>query len=118
MASGLAVTEEASAHAAIADLAPTPAPTPTPTAAPAAIVSDVVEADPVFYQDSSYGDDEDNSVINFGSVTPSIYRYRQENGGTYHAYSDGTYLLPNDDKEQERLDLVYHAFTLMYSLRR
>lgn len=30
----------------------------------------------------------------------------------YHAYREGAYFLPNDDKEQERLDLVHHVFRI------
>jgi len=34
--------------------------------------------------DSTLGD-ESGSELNYGSVTSSIYNYRQENGRTYHA---------------------------------
>ena len=33
-------------------------------------------------------------------------KYREENGRRYHGYKDGAYLLPNDETEQNRLDLV------------
>jgi len=33
-------------------------------------------------------------------------KYREENGRRYHGYKDGSYLLPNDETEQNRLDLV------------
>jgi Methyltransferase domain len=39
--------------------------------------------------------------------------YRYENGRRYHAYRDGSYLLPNDEAEQDRLDLHHHIFRLM-----
>ncbi|CAH0054229.1 unnamed protein product [Clonostachys solani] len=42
------------------------------------------------------------------SINSSILRYREENGRTYHAYKDGKYVLPNDQSEQERLDLQHH----------
>lgn len=38
--------------------------------------------------------------------------YRYENGRRYHAYRDGKYLLPNDETEQDRLDLNHHIFRL------
>lgn len=47
------------------------------------------------------------------SVTSSIMSYRYENGRRYHAYRDGKYLLPNDEAEQDRLDLHHHIFRLM-----
>lgn len=33
-----------------------------------------------------------------------------ENGRTYHAYCDGFYLYPNDELEQDRLDLQHIMF--------
>ncbi|KAH6971086.1 S-adenosyl-L-methionine-dependent methyltransferase [Ilyonectria robusta] len=48
------------------------------------------------------------------SLKSSILRYRQENGRTYHAYKDGAYVLPNDEVENERLDLQHHLFLLTF----
>ena len=39
--------------------------------------------------------------------------YRYENGRRYHAYREGEYPLPNDDPEQDRLDLLHHIFRLV-----
>ena len=39
--------------------------------------------------------------------------YKYENGRRYHAYREGKYLLPNDEAEQDRLDLHHHVFRLM-----
>ncbi|KAJ9640970.1 hypothetical protein H2201_002206 [Coniosporium apollinis] len=47
------------------------------------------------------------------SVTSSIFNYTFENGHRYHAYRAGQYLLPNDESEQDRLDLQHHIFTLV-----
>jgi SAM-dependent methyltransferase len=33
-----------------------------------------------------------------------------ENGRRYHAYRQGKYILPNDEREQDRLDLVHSLF--------
>ncbi|KAI0601318.1 hypothetical protein F4775DRAFT_442161 [Biscogniauxia sp. FL1348] len=38
------------------------------------------------------------------SITSSVSAYREENGRTYHAYSDGSWHYPNDSWELERLD--------------
>lgn len=46
------------------------------------------------------------------SLSSSIYNYVYENGRTYHAYRSGSYVLPNDEREQERLDLLHHVFRL------
>ncbi|KAK1992083.1 methyltransferase domain-containing protein [Colletotrichum falcatum] len=46
------------------------------------------------------------------SQHPSILDYRRENGRSYHRLSDGKYALPNDELEQERLDIVNHLWML------
>ncbi|RDW79374.1 S-adenosyl-L-methionine-dependent methyltransferase-20 [Coleophoma cylindrospora] len=46
------------------------------------------------------------------SITSSILRYREENGRTYHGFKDGQYAFPNDEPENDRLDLQHHVFML------
>lgn len=46
------------------------------------------------------------------SISSSITRYRWENGRRYHAYKEGEYVLPNDEAEQDRLDLQHHIYRL------
>ncbi|GAB1321060.1 Secondary metabolism regulator LAE1 [Madurella fahalii] len=48
-----------------------------------------------------------------GSITSSITDYVYENGRRYHAYRSGQYVLPNDEAEQERLDLQHHIWRLL-----
>ncbi|KAJ0384001.1 hypothetical protein COL922a_009297 [Colletotrichum nupharicola] len=48
--------------------------------------------------------------LSTSSVTSSVLEYRQENGRTYHGYKEGKYMLPNDDREVERLDLQHNLF--------
>lgn len=62
-------------------------------------------------QDSAYGSDAGSTRT--GSVTSSIFQYQYENGRRYHAYREGQYVLPNDDAEQERLDLQHHIWRLL-----
>ncbi|TQN65800.1 Secondary metabolism regulator LAE1 [Colletotrichum shisoi] len=71
-----------------------------------------LEADPDVASDtaSNYGYASD--VSDTASATSSIFHYQYENGRRYHAYRAGQYLLPNDDKEQERLDMTHHVFLL------
>ncbi|KAL1965835.1 hypothetical protein VTN77DRAFT_5156 [Rasamsonia byssochlamydoides] len=45
------------------------------------------------------------------SLTSSVLDYRHENGRRYHAYRDGSYLLPNDEREADHLDMG-HELTL------
>ncbi|KAI1364026.1 S-adenosyl-L-methionine-dependent methyltransferase [Xylaria arbuscula] len=41
------------------------------------------------------------------SVTSSIYNFENAHGRTYHRYKAGKYWMPNDEREQERLDLQH-----------
>ncbi|KAB5542408.1 S-adenosyl-L-methionine-dependent methyltransferase [Coniochaeta sp. 2T2.1] len=49
------------------------------------------------------------------SVRSSVYEFVEENGRTYHRYKEGQYFLPNDESEQERLDLQHHLFLLTFN---
>jgi SAM-dependent methyltransferase len=46
------------------------------------------------------------------SLASSILNYEYSNGRRYHGYRSGAYLLPNDETEQDRLDLLHHIFLL------
>ncbi|KAK2738966.1 methyltransferase domain-containing protein [Colletotrichum kahawae] len=61
--------------------------------------------------DSAYGSDAGSGYTS--SITSSIFHYQYENGRRYHAYREGQYVLPNDDQEQERLDLQHHIWRLL-----
>jgi SAM-dependent methyltransferase len=59
--------------------------------------------------DSSLGDvDIAPSSV---SVSSSVYRFVEQFGRTYHRYKEGAYVMPNDEQEQNRLDLQ-HAIML------
>src|SRR5947209_1091117 len=47
------------------------------------------------------------------SITSSILNYQYENGRRYHAFRGGHYYLPNDEREQDRLDFEHHVFCLV-----
>jgi SAM-dependent methyltransferase len=47
------------------------------------------------------------------SLTSSIMNHTYENGRRYHVYDAGEYIFPNDEKEQDRLDLMHHIFKLI-----
>ncbi len=36
-----------------------------------------------------------------------------QNGRRYHAFREGAYLVPNDDDEQDRMDLGHHLYRLL-----
>ncbi|KAF4986725.1 hypothetical protein FGRMN_10702 [Fusarium graminum] len=58
-------------------------------------------------QDSGHEEDIQSSLH---SISSTILQYRHENGRTYHGYKDGKYNVPNDDRENERLDLQHALF--------
>ncbi|EFW18774.1 hypothetical protein D8B26_005584 [Coccidioides posadasii str. Silveira] len=62
-------------------------------------------------------DTSDDDIESFDSdtstsIASSVFNYKYENGRRYHAYRAGEYLLPNDEKEQDRLDLLHHIFRM------
>jgi len=88
---------------------PTPEPITTETATAAADQT-TVEVDPEHLggdNDSSLGDfsDELNSFTT--SLSPSVTNYPLENGRRYHAFRPGVYVMPNDEAELDRLDMMH-----------
>ncbi|KAF5021877.1 hypothetical protein F66182_6068 [Fusarium sp. NRRL 66182] len=78
-----------------------------------------VDAAPVLHPDEESIDDNDSSLgddsaSSTQSISSSILDYRHEHGRTYHRYKDGRYHLPNDEAENERLDLQHHLFLLTF----
>ncbi|CAG7565211.1 unnamed protein product [Fusarium equiseti] len=76
-----------------------------------------VDAGPVLHPDEEVLDDNDSScgsdvASSTQSISSSILSYRHENGRTYHRFKEGKYHLPNDEIENERLDLQHHLFLL------
>ncbi|KAK5081461.1 hypothetical protein LTR70_010536 [Exophiala xenobiotica] len=60
--------------------------------------------------DSALGSETASSTT---SLSSSVLNYQYENGRRYHAFRSGTYVLPNDDQEQDRLDLTHHVLSLL-----
>ncbi|KAG6996631.1 hypothetical protein FOFC_08875 [Fusarium oxysporum] len=74
---------------------------------------------PIVAPDEDVQDDRDSSIgydatSSTASLSSSILDFRHENGRTYHAYKDGKYHLPNDERENDRLDLQYNLFLLTF----
>ncbi|KAK4132171.1 S-adenosyl-L-methionine-dependent methyltransferase [Trichocladium antarcticum] len=55
------------------------------------------------------GEESDTTSLDSG-----IFRFREENGRTYHAYKEGRYYMPNDKQERDRLDLSHEIFLKMF----
>jgi trans-aconitate methyltransferase len=56
---------------------------------------------------------EDASSLQSTSLASSVLNYTYENGRRYHAYDAGSYPLPNDEREQARMDLLHHIWLTM-----
>jgi len=69
----------------------------------------VVDDEPESELASIFGDSTSTSA----SLTSSILKYHYENGRRYHAYQQGRYLMPNDEKEQEHMDILGNMFNLV-----
>ena len=77
-------------------------------------LTDTIEPEADTYDtDSALGEDE-LATSSTTSISSSILKFREENGRTYHAYKEGKYLFPNDDGENDRLDLQHHLFSLTF----
>ncbi|KAL1993674.1 hypothetical protein VTN49DRAFT_2343 [Thermomyces lanuginosus] len=63
-----------------------------------------------YENDSTYWDELSSYSA---SLTSSVLNYRHENGRRYHKYRDGSYLLPNDEPENDRLDMVHEMCLVM-----
>ena len=60
--------------------------------------------------DSTYGD---SILTETTSLHGSVLNYQYENGRLYHSYNAGKYFAPNDEREQERLDLLHHVISMI-----
>ncbi|KAL4915705.1 S-adenosyl-L-methionine-dependent methyltransferase [Aspergillus aurantiobrunneus] len=65
--------------------------------------------------DSAFGDT--NSTAYTESIRSSLLQSVRENGRGYHKYSSGQYFIPEDEQEQERLDMQ-HEICLMTTNRK
>ena len=60
--------------------------------------------------DSTLGSEPPSTTA---SLSSSILNYQYENGRRYHAYKAGKYPIPNDEREQDRLDFTHHIFSML-----
>ncbi|PSN69549.1 S-adenosyl-L-methionine-dependent methyltransferase [Corynespora cassiicola Philippines] len=62
-------------------------------------------------EDSTYDEDEVRSYTT--SISSSVEDYKWEHGRRYHSYREGAYNFPNDESEQDRLDLNHHLCLML-----
>ncbi|KAM5384601.1 hypothetical protein ACJZ2D_001346 [Fusarium nematophilum] len=61
--------------------------------------------------DSSYS--LSTRVTDTESLRSSILNYKWENGRRYHAYQEGSYWAPNDDRQQDAEDLMHEMYRII-----
>lgn len=100
-----------------AEQSPTQEQSPTseiPTQLQSVLAANPVQVDDALdnTNDSTYNESlgEGSQVT---SLKSSIVNYKYENGRRYHAFREGSYLMPNDEDEQDRMDLVHHICRLV-----
>ncbi|KAH7058598.1 S-adenosyl-L-methionine-dependent methyltransferase [Macrophomina phaseolina] len=77
----------------------------------AAPVQATIEVDETLEdRDSAYGDDLRSYTT---SIASSVEAYPWIHGRRFHAYKEGKYQFPNDDREQDRLDMVHALHSLI-----
>ncbi len=67
----------------------------------------LIEVDSSSDVDSTLGEDQSTYTT---SLRSSLLQSVSENGRGYHKYREGQYMLPEDEREQERLDMQHEMF--------
>ncbi|KAL7275609.1 hypothetical protein RUND412_001442 [Rhizina undulata] len=66
----------------------------------------IILADSDPEEDSDYGSGFESDTT---SLISSAKNHVYENGRRYHGYKEGKYHIPNDESEQDRLDILHHV---------
>ncbi|KAJ5555405.1 hypothetical protein N7535_007840 [Penicillium sp. DV-2018c] len=78
---------------------------------------DASSAESTFNDTDSVFDESDNTSSYTASLLSDVKSYTYENGRRYHSYREGLYVLPNDEPEQDRQDLLHHVRNLVLNGR-
>ncbi|OHE99289.1 UMTA protein [Colletotrichum orchidophilum] len=82
-----------------------------------------IEADPALDAGPDREDDADSAIdaasvaSSTTSLTESIFNYRKLHGRTYQASQTTEYWAPNDDQQNEGLDIIHNALLIMFEDR-
>ncbi|KAF6834190.1 hypothetical protein CMUS01_06263 [Colletotrichum musicola] len=107
----------------MADTSTTPNPPANATAQDPGNAADADTADnnPTVLVAEELSDDESVRGESLASSTTSVASwvrdFRIENGRTYHKFKDGKYYMPNDERENERLDVQHNMWLLTFDNR-
>ncbi|KAI5801256.1 S-adenosyl-L-methionine-dependent methyltransferase [Geopyxis carbonaria] len=72
-----------------------------------------IEADSDFEEVRSQYDSCYSCSDNTTTIASEVTNYKFENGRRYHAYSEGQYWGPNDDQQNNQLEIFHQVFTLV-----
>ncbi|OQD91154.1 hypothetical protein PENANT_c001G07753 [Penicillium antarcticum] len=65
----------------------------------------------------NFGDDTnsefDNELSDLTSLSSSVMEFEYENGRRYCSNSSGNYMMPNDEEEQDRMDITHHIWLML-----
>ncbi|KAJ5664694.1 hypothetical protein N7462_011507 [Penicillium macrosclerotiorum] len=65
-------------------------------------------------ESSIFGENYHSDTSSYtASLLSDVKNYTYENGRRYHSYREGHYVLPNDEPEQDRQDLLHHVRNLV-----
>jgi hypothetical protein len=73
-------------------------------------IADVIHEVRPDEEDSGY---EGRSELSTTSLTSSVFHYDEENGRSYHGFHRGKYILPNDEEEQDRMNMHHRSIRLI-----
>ncbi|KFY25839.1 hypothetical protein V491_01577 [Pseudogymnoascus sp. VKM F-3775] len=90
-----------------------------PLSIPASSPQPSVASDQEVPTDAAFDNEDGDSAYDTGSLRSDttsllshITKYRYENNRRYHAYKDGEYWGPNDEKQNNQLDIAHHLYLL------
>ncbi|KAF4974360.1 hypothetical protein FZEAL_8725 [Fusarium zealandicum] len=72
-------------------------------------VTPEIQVDDDVHSDSSDSALTAESVTGSTSIASSVLKYKWKHGRRYHSDRAGQYSFPNDDEEQDRLDMIHHV---------
>ncbi|EOD50701.1 Sam dependent methyltransferase [Neofusicoccum parvum] len=73
-------------------------------------ISHPILVDEDYDADSALGDD---ALSDTTSIASSIDKHRYEHGRRYHKYQEGAYWGPNDDAQNDQLDIGHHMYKIL-----
>lgn len=68
-----------------------------------------------FTSDDDQGYESDGASTTSASLASSARNFIFENGRRYHAFREGSYSFPNDDREQDREDLKHAMYLKLFN---